>query len=79
MFSIFKQFLSSSNYDFFRHIVQIYYNFTKRPFHIFPVDNVDNSVYKSKTPILSYFIMWITLRYFFPALIFFDRISVFFL
>ena len=79
MFSIFKQFFSSSNYDIFSHIVQVYYNFTKRPFRIFTVDNVDNFVYKSKMPILSYFYMWITFCSFFLPLFPFCIIARFFL
>ena len=79
MLSIFTQFFSSSNFDVFSHIIQVYYNFTKRPFLIFPVDNVDNSVYKSKMLIFSYFYMWITFCFFFLARFSFYSIADFFL
>ena len=46
--------------DSFLQIFPVYQNFTKRLFRIYTVDNVDNSVYKSKTPISRRFVMWIT-------------------
>ena len=50
----------SFSFDFFPHNFHIYHYFTKRLFRIYTVDNVDNSVYKSKTPISRRFVMWMT-------------------